>query len=133
MPDGMIGVAVVGAHLSGLPLNRELLALGASLVKATRTAPDYRFYALAGGPPYRPGLVKVSDATGVSIDCEIWALTPAGFGQFVAGIPSPLGIGTLTLDDGSCVKGFIAEPIAFEGATDISAFGGWRAYLAAKA
>lgn len=133
VPDGMIGVAVVGAHLSGLPLNRELLALGASLVKAARTSPDYRFYALAGGPPYRPGLVKVSDGTGVSIDCEIWALTPAGFGQFVAGIPAPLGIGTLTLEDGCSVKGFIAEAIAVEGATDISAFGGWRAYLAAKA
>lgn len=132
VPDGMIGVAVVGAHLSGLPLNRELLDLGATLVKSAKTAPDYRFYALAGGPPHRPGLIKVSDGTGVSIACEIWALTPAGFGQFVAGIPAPLGIGTLTLEDGSCVKGFIAEAIAVEGATDISAFGGWRAYLAAK-
>ncbi len=133
VPDGMIGVAVVGAHLSGLPLNRELLDLGASFVRSAVTAPSYRFYALAGGPPFRPGLVKVSDGSGVAIACEIWALPPAGFGQFVAGIPAPLGIGTLTLDDGNLVKGFIAEPIAVEGARDISRFGGWRAYIAAKA
>ena len=128
----MIGVAVVGAHLSGLPLNRELLDLGATCVRATRTAPAYRFYALAGGPPFRPGLVRVSDGTGVSIETEVWALPPDGFGTFVSGIPAPLGIGTLTLEDGSQVKGFIAEPVAVEGAVDISGFGGWRSYLKSK-
>ncbi len=132
VPDGMIGVAVVGAHLSGLPLNRELLDLGATCVRATRTAPAYRFYALAGGPPFRPGLVRVSDGTGVSIETEIWALPPDGFGKFVSGIPAPLGIGTLTLEDASQVKGFIAEPVAVEGAVDISGFGGWRSYLKSK-
>ena len=129
VPDGMIGVAVVGAHLAGLPLNRELLDLGGGFVRASKTAPCYRFYALAGGPPFRPGLIRVSDGSGVAIETEIWALPPEGFGKFVAGIPAPLGIGTLSLEDGSTVKGFIAEPVATEGAVDISAHGGWRAYL----
>jgi allophanate hydrolase len=132
VPDGLIGVAVVGAHLAGLPLNRELLDLGGSFVRAARTASSYRFYALAGGPPFRPGLIRVDDGTGVSIETEIWALPPDGFGRFVAGIPAPLGIGTLTLEDGSTVKGFIAEPVAVDGALDISNFGGWRAYLKSK-
>ncbi len=132
VPDGMIGVAVVGAHLAGLPLNRELLDLGASFVRSARTAPAYRFYALAGGPPFRPGLIRVSDGSGVAIETEIWALPPDGFGKFVAGIPAPLGIGTLSLEDGSTVKGFIAEPVAAEGALDISTYGGWRAYLTSQ-
>jgi allophanate hydrolase len=132
IPEGMIGVAVVGAHLAGLPLNRELVDLGASFVRAARTASCYRFFALAGGPPFRPGLIRVSDGSGVAIETEIWALPPDGFGKFVAGIPAPLGIGTLSLDDGSTVKGFIAEPVAMDGALDISAHGGWRAYLKSK-
>jgi allophanate hydrolase len=132
VPEGMIAVAVVGAHLAGLPLNRELLDLGGVFVRAARTAPDYRFYALAGGPPFRPGLIRVSDGSGVAIETEIWALSPENFGRFVAGIPAPLGIGTLVLADGSSVKGFIAEPIAAEGALDISEHGGWRAFLASK-
>ncbi len=133
VPDGYLGIAVVGAHLAGLPLNRELLDLGGVFVRAARTAPDYRLYALAGGPPHRPGLVRVAPGTGTAVETEIWALPPAGFGQFVAGIPAPLGIGTLSLADGSTIKGFLAESIAAEGAADISQHGGWRAYLAAQA
>ncbi len=128
-PPGRIAVAVVGAHLSGLPLNGELLALGASFVAEVETAPDYRLYALAGTMPAKPGLIRVADGAGAAIKAEVWALDPAGFGTFVAGIPAPLGIGTVRLSDGSIVKGFLVEPQGVEGARDVSSFGGWRAYL----
>jgi allophanate hydrolase len=130
LPAGFIELAVVGAHLSGLPLNRELQALGAVFRRTVTTAPDYRFYALPGGPPERPGLVRVASGTGASIEAEIWALGPDAFGRFVAGIPAPLGIGTLRLSDGTGVKGFLCEAQAVIEARDISAFGGWRAYVA---
>ncbi|MDR3495817.1 MAG: allophanate hydrolase [Ancalomicrobiaceae bacterium] len=133
VPDGMIGIAVVGAHLSGLALNRELVDLGASFVKTAETAPSYKLYALPGGPPQRPGLVRVADGEGAGIEIEIWAMPPDGFGTFVAAIPPPLGIGTLQLADGSAVKGFLAEGIATSGATDVSHHRGWRAYLAGVA
>jgi allophanate hydrolase len=100
-------------------------------VRAIATAPDYRLFALAGGPPRRPGLVRVA-AGGAAIATEVWALPPAAFGDFVANIPPPLGIGTLRLADGSTVKGFLCETIATEGADDITSFGGWRAYIAAR-
>ncbi|WP_181707204.1 allophanate hydrolase [Chthonobacter rhizosphaerae] len=132
VPDGWIRVAVVGAHLSGMPLNPELTRLGARFVAAGHTAPDYRLYALAGGPPFRPGLSRVEEG-GASIALETWVLPPEGFGRFVAGIPAPLGIGTVTLVDGSTVKGFICEAAGLAGAVDITVHGGWRAYLAAKA
>jgi allophanate hydrolase len=128
-PPDMIELAVVGAHLSGLPLNHELVARGASFVRAVTTTPDYRFYALPGGPPRRPGLVRAATG-GTAIATEVWALPPAGFGDFVARIPAPLGIGSLTLADGTTVKGFLCEAVATAGAVDISGFGGWRAYLA---
>lgn len=131
-PDGWISVAVVGAHLSGMALNGELTRLGAVFLEAGHTAPDYRFYALAGGPPFRPGLIRVPPGTGMPIALEVWALPPEGFGRFVAGIPAPLGIGTVNLSDGRRVKGFICEGIAAEGATDITATGGWRAYMASR-
>ncbi|WP_348521634.1 allophanate hydrolase [Bosea sp. ANAM02] len=126
---GAIEIAVVGAHLSGMPLNGELTALGASFVRATATAACYRLYALPGGPPARPGLIRVG-AGGAAVALEIWALPAEGFGRFVAGIPSPLGIGTLELADGARVKGFLCEATATERARDVTAFGGWRAFVA---
>lgn len=130
--SNMIEIAVVGAHLSGMPLNGELTALGATFVRATTTAASYRLYALPGGPPARPGLIRVGD-DGEAVALEIWALPAEGFGRFVAGIPSPLGIGTLELADGARVKGFLCEAIAREGARDVTSFGGWRAFVASLA
>jgi len=131
-PPGGIEIAVVGAHLSGMPLNGELTALGGSFVRATTTTADYRLYALPGGPPMRPGLVRVADGGG-AIALEVWSLPPEGFGRFVAGIPAPLGIGTLALADGTRVKGFLCEAVATQGARDVTDFGGWRAFVAALA
>ncbi len=130
-PDA-IEIAVVGAHLSGMPLNGELTRLGGTFLRATMTTPDYRLFALPGGPPVRPGLIRVADG-GATIALEVWSLPPEGFGRFVAGIPSPLGIGTLALADGTRVKGFLCETIATEGARDVTQHGGWRAFVAAQA
>jgi allophanate hydrolase len=127
----LIEIVVVGAHLSGMPLNGELTSRGATFRRVVQTLPDYRLYALAGGPPKRPGLIRVAPGTGAAIACEVWALPPAGFGTFVDGIPSPLGIGTLKLADGTTPKGFLVEPVGLAGAEDITAHGGWRAYVAA--
>lgn len=127
-----IEIAVVGAHLSGMPLNRELTDRGGSFLRATTTTADYRLFALPGGPPARPGLIRVG-AGGAAIALEVWSLPPEGFGRFVSGIPSPLGIGTLALADGTSVKGFLCETIATEGARDVTEFGGWRAFVAAQA
>jgi allophanate hydrolase len=129
VPAGTVDVMVCGAHLSGLPLNPQLLERGARMVAVTRTAPVYRFYALPGGPPFRPGLVQVKEG-GVAIDVEVWRMPVEHFGSFVAGIPAPLGFGKVKLEDGAQVCGFLCEAYAVEGATDISAMGGWRQYLA---
>jgi len=126
---GEIAIAVVGAHLSGLPLNGELRALNGRLLEATATAPDYRLYALDGGPPARPGLLRVKSG-GRAIDVEVWALSADAFGRFVDTVPSPLSIGSIRLATGETVKGFLVEAAAVEGARDISSFGGWRAFLA---
>lgn len=126
---GRVAVAVVGAHLSGQPLNGQLQERSARLIRTTRTGPGYRFYALAGTTPAKPGLVFDGEGAG-GIEVEIWEMDDAAFGSFVALIPPPLGIGTLTLADGSGVKGFICESHAVHGATDITAYGGWRAWLA---
>lgn len=128
-----IEIAVVGAHLSGMPLNGELTSLGGTFLRATTTTPDYRLFALPGGPPARPGLVRVAAGEGTAIALEVWALPPEGFGRFVASIPSPLGIGTLALADGTRPKGFLCETIATQGARDVTSFGGWRAFVAAQA
>ncbi len=128
-PGATVKVAVVGAHLSGMPLNSQLIERNAALVAQTETAADYRFYALPGTVPPKPGLVRVARGTGARIALEVWELPAANYGSFVALIPAPLGIGTLTLADGSSVQGFLCEPYALHGATDISALGGWRAYL----
>jgi allophanate hydrolase len=127
LPNGQVRVAVVGAHLSGLPLNHQLVERGARLVTATLTAPRYRFYALPDGK--RPGLIQVHE-NGASIACEVWEMPAANFGSFVDGIPAPLGIGKIELADGSVVNGFICEGMAVASAQDITEYGGWRAWLA---
>ncbi|MCJ2062147.1 allophanate hydrolase [Methylobacterium sp. J-088] len=129
---GEIELAVVGAHLSGLPLNHELAAHGARYLRTVATRPEYRLYALPGGPPHRPGLLRVAGDEGGAIETEVWALPPAAFGAFVAAIPEPLAIGTLRLADGSAPKGFLVESAGVTGAVDITQFGGWRPYVASR-
>ena len=126
-PQRSVRVAVCGAHLSGLPLNHQLTERGARLVRACRTAPRYRLYALAGFSPPRPGMLR--EGEGQAIEVEVWELSTDAFGSFVDGIPAPLGIGTVELEDGEQVKGFLCEPYATRGAQDVSHLGGWRAYL----
>ena len=128
--DESIQIAVVGAHLSGMALNGELTTLGARLVSTTATAPDYKLYALKGTTPPKPGMLRVAPGAGAAIALEVWTLSPAAFGRFVAAIPQPLSIGTITLADGARVKGFLVEPAALDGARDITQLGGWRAYMA---
>lgn len=128
-PDAdRIAVAVVGAHLSGQPLNGQLQERNARLLRTTRTAAGYRFFALAGTTPAKPGLVYDGQGAG-NIEVEIWDMDAAAFGSFVALIPAPLGIGTVKLDGGSQVKGFVCEAHAIAGAEEITQFGGWRAWL----
>jgi allophanate hydrolase len=128
-PPGRIALAVVGAHLAGLPLNHELTELGGAFLRAVETTADYRLFALPG-TPRKPGLLRVADGSGAAVKAEIWTLDPAGFGAFVDMVPPPLSIGTIRLADGSSVKGFLIEAEAVAGGADISRFGGWRAYLA---
>jgi allophanate hydrolase len=127
-----IPIAVAGAHLSGQPLNHQLTDLGGRFLRATETAAAYKLYALPNTTPPKPGIARV-DGGGAPIAVEVWALSPAAFGTFVSRIPPPLCIGSLQLADGSRVSGFLAEPHALAGATDITSFGGWRAYLASRA
>lgn len=124
-----IAVAVVGAHLKGQPLNGQLTERNARFIRNAKTASGYSFYALANTTPAKPGLIHDGRGAG-GIDVEIWELDASGFGSFVALVPPPLGIGTLTLDDGTQVKGFICEAHAVTDARDITAFGGWRNWLA---
>jgi allophanate hydrolase len=128
--DDEVAVAVVGAHLSGLPLNGELRALGGRLLELAKSAPDYRLYALSGTKPPKPGLLRVESGKGASIEVEVWGLPMEAFGRLVAGVPMPLSIGTIKLSDGRGVKGFLVEAVATIDARDISNFGGWRAFLA---
>ena len=102
--------------------------LGARFVRKAQTAPHFHLYALAGGPPARPGLVRANDGAAIAI--EIWAVPKSRFGDFIVGVPHPLGIGTLTLDTGEAVKGFICEAVGLDGAMDVTQYGGWRNYLA---
>ncbi len=133
LQTGRVRVAVCGAHLEGLPLNHQLTSRGAHLVTRTRSAADYKLYALPGGPPFRPGMVHVDKGeTGSAIEVEVWEIPAREFGSFVAGIPAPLGIGTITLASGDQVQGFVCEQYAVKDATDISRFGSWRAYLLEK-
>ena len=128
--DG-VSVAVVGAHLRGLPLNGELVERGARLERTARTAAKYRLVALPGTTPPKPGLVR-DPAAGGAIEVEVWRMPATSFGSFVAKIASPLGIGSIELDNGDRVQGFLCESWATVGATDITRFGGWRAYLKAE-
>ena len=129
---GCLSVAVVGAHLSGQPLNSQLTHRGARLLKSCRTAPGYRLYALANTSPPKPGLVREEGFAGPGIELEVWSIPVSQFGSFVGPIPAPLGIGSVTLDDGSTVKGFICEPAGLAAATEITHFAGWRAYLQSR-
>ena len=126
----LVRVAVVGAHLSGMPLNTQLSERDATLVGPAHTAAHYRLYALPGTTPLKPGLLRVAPGQGAAIALEIWEMPLAHYGSFVALIPAPLGIGTLELGDGSSVQGFICEAQSVQGARDITHFGGWRAYIA---
>jgi allophanate hydrolase len=130
--EDLIKVAVCGAHMSGLPLNPQLAGLGGILVEVTSTAADYRLYKLNGFTPERPGLLRVNK-DGIAIELEVWQLPLKNYGAFVAGVPTPLGFGTLKLADGSAVQGFLCEHYATLNASDISHFGGWRGYLKASA
>jgi allophanate hydrolase len=120
---------VVGAHLSGMVLNHELVSLKATLVRTARTLPDYRLYALGTTPP-KPGLIREPGSLGPGIEGEIWSLSPAAFGAFVSRIPAPLGIGKVALEGGEEVSGFLCEPYAIRDAREITALGGWRAHIA---
>ncbi|WP_394559659.1 allophanate hydrolase [Aquipseudomonas alcaligenes] len=128
---GCIRVAVVGAHLTGMPLNFQLATRDAVLVEQTTSSANYRLYALPGTVPPKPGLARVAE-DGAEIIVELWDVPQARFGEFVAEIPPPLGIGNLQLADGRWVKGFICEPYALDGARDITSFGGWRAFIASQ-
>ena len=128
-PPGRIEVAAVGAHLSGLPLNRELVELGGVLLREVETVAGYRLYALPGTTPAKPGLLRVAPGEGASIKAEIWSLDAEAFGTFVAAIPSPLGVGTVSFSDGTSAKSFLVESEAVKGAKDVTQFGGWRAYI----
>ena len=126
-----VRIAVVGAHLSGQPLNHQLTGRGGRLVAATRTSRDYRLHRLPGTVPPKPGLVRAPGPDAVAVEVEVWELGEAEFGSFVAEVPPPLAIGTVELEGGDAVAGFVCEPGALEGARDISHHGGWRAFLAA--
>ena len=112
-----------------MPLNAELKSLGARFLERTTTAARYRLFALADAAPPKPGLLQVGAERGVAIEVEVWAMPAEEFGRFVGAVPSPLSIGTLTLADGRAVKGFLVEAAVTAGARDISAYGGWRAFV----
>ncbi len=123
-----IGIAVLGAHLSGEPLNHQLIALGATFARRTRTAPHYRLFELPNMTPSKPGLVRCATNEGAAVELEIWHLSPQAFGTFVSQIRAPLCIGSIELQEGDWVHGFLCEHHAVARARDISAFGGWRSY-----
>ena len=128
---GEVQLAVVGAHLRGLPLHHQLTELHARFIRSARTAPSYKFIALPGTVPPKPGMMRVKEGGG-SIELEIYGLSKAAFGDFVSKIPAPLGIGTVALEDGSEVKCFLCEATAAEGAEDITGFGGWRGFMKSR-
>ena len=124
-------IAVVGVHLSGLPLNGQLTERGARLIESTRSAPHYRLFALPGTQPPKPGLQRVAEG-GVAVELEVWDMPVEQLGSFVALIPPPLCLGSVQLADGRFVHGFLCEGHALAGAIDISRFGGWRSYLSQR-
>jgi allophanate hydrolase len=130
LKSGGMAIAVCGAHMEGLPLNHQLRDRGGYFLRTARTAAAYRLFSLPGGPPRRPGLIRVA-TEGQAIELEVWALPLETVGSFVNGIPAPLGIGKIELDSGEWVAGFICEGYAADGAADISSYGGWRQYMKA--
>lgn len=122
---------MVGAHLTGMPLNWQLTDIGAQKLRETRTAPEYRLYALPGTTPPKPGLIRVAEG-GAALAVEVWNVPRQHVGTFLAQIPAPLGLGSLKLEDGGVTHGFICEGVAVEGAQDVTSFGGWRAYVASQ-
>jgi allophanate hydrolase len=132
VPPGCVAISVVGAHLTGMPLNHELTSRGGRLLTTTKTAAPYRLFHLPETTPPKPGLRRTPGFAGPGIELEVWALSTAAFGSFVANVPAPMGIGTVELADGTWVKGFLCEAYALEGARDVTEFGGWRAYLQRK-
>lgn len=132
LANDMVPIVVVGAHLTGMPLNRELTGPGGRLLKTCRTAVDYKLFALPNTTPPKPGLIREPGFVGTGLAVEVWELPPAAFGQFVARIPAPLGIGKVTLDDGTSVSGFLCETHALAGAQEITHHGGWRAFIASR-
>ncbi len=127
--SGHVSLGVMGAHLSGQPLNHQLTDRGATLLTTTRTSPNYKFYALTNTKPAKPGLIRVPGFTGPGIEIEIWSIPETQFGSFVAEVPSPLAIGSCKLQDGTTVKGFLCEPYAVVGMPEITSLGSWRNYL----
>ncbi len=121
-------LAACGAHMEGLPLNGQLTERGGRLVRAANTAPVYRLFSLSGPGPRRPGLLRVTEG-GASIALEVWTLPVPAVGSLLALIPAPLGLGTVSLDNGESCKGFLCEWSATREAEDITEHGGWRAYL----
>ncbi len=128
-PSDAVLIAVVGAHLTGEPLNHQLTDLHGRLIQRTKTAALYRLFALPATSPPKPGMVRVGPDNGSSIELEVWELPIRGFGKFVHSVPPPLTIGTVHLENGQTVKGFLCEEAAAKGATDITTFGGWKTYL----
>jgi len=126
-PDEGLLVAVVGAHLQGMPLHPDLVLRGAELVERTTTDASYRLFALAGTVPPKPGLRRV-DCDGAEIEVEVYRMPLAQVGGFLATVAAPLAIGQVTLVDGRVVHGFVCEPQGFDDAVDITAYGGWRAF-----
>lgn len=131
--EGCVLMAVVGAHLSGQPLNWQLIERKARLVASTRTNGDYRLYALANTTPPKPGLVYTPGFGGEGVEIEVWAMPEDAVGSFLNLVPPPLALGTIRLADGSMVKGFLCEPAGIEGAQEITHFGGWRKFVSRKA
>ena len=124
-----ITIAVCGAHMSELPLNSDLVSRGARFLSKATTNADYRFYVLPGGAPFRPGLVRGAPGSGAAIGLELWAMPLAGFGSFMQTIPAPLGIGTVILESGALVQGFVCENQGVSGAREITAMADWRVFL----
>jgi len=126
-----IDIAVCGAHMRGLPLNHQLTELQATFVKATKSAEGYRLFNVPEKVPPRPGMVR-DNACESALELEVWSMPLENFGAFMVQIASPLCIGTVTLEDGSAVYGFLCESDALKTAEEITAYGGWRGYLESK-
>jgi allophanate hydrolase len=130
--EDRFAIAVVGAHLTGMPLNHQLTQAGGVLLKSCRTARDYRLFVLPGTSPQKPGLMRDPAFSGAGLEVEVWGLSAAAFGAFIAAIPSPLGVGKIALDDGTETTGFLCEQHALSGAQEITELGGWRAYVVSR-